>query len=481
MPTRNAALLAATLLLLLAAAMRIPGAGAEPLWTDEGHSLFIAEDPVERLLDNHHPPLYFAAVNVWSRLAGDSRVALRFLAIGASLLAFAATYRLGRDWFGVPAALAAVALLAVSDLNIEYSRQVRHYGWLVLGVTLSSLTFLRYLKTRQTRHLIPYVLSLAFLFYSHYLGFMLVPIHGLFGLVLWRGSWPDKRRLAVAWVATAILYLPWVVAIRHLLILAQEGGLASRPGALTSTADALRLVVDLLSDGQTALVFGFAAVGVWAVLRRVRLDMVSLARLYVLATGVGLFVVMLLMNNWLTVLTPRTLVFLTPALFLLAGHGLSTLPPRPRGLLVALGVVVGLANTTVIQPRYNNDDAAALLAEHDAPGDLVILETGFDDNAFAYEIEAAVDDPQLELIRTLVWTSSRYEITPVVPQIEDELETHDRVWVVQWLHAPQVMPYLDTPASGFERAESYEVPIGAPYDTEFSDPTIDVVLYERQD
>ncbi len=477
---RNTSLVAITLILLLAAAMRILGAGAQPLWTDEGHSLFISENPVERLLDNHHPPLYFAALNVWSHLAGDSRLALRFLSIGATLLAFAATYRLGRDWFGLSAALAAVALLAVSDLNIEYSRQVRHYAWLVLGVSLSSLTFLRYLKTHQRRLLIPYILSLLFLFYSHYLGFMLVPIHGLFGLLLWRGSWPNKRRLIVAWAATAIGYLPWVVAIRHLLILAQEGGLASRPGALASTADALQTVVALLSDGQAALIFGFAAVGTWLVLRRPRLEMVSLARLYVLATGVGLLALMLVMNNWLTVLTPRTLVFLTPALFLLVGYGLSALPPRPRGLLVSLGVVVGLANTAVVQPRYNNDDAAALLAAHEQPGDLVILETGFDDNAFAYEIEAAVDDPQVELIRTIVWTSSRYEITPVLPEIEDALATHDRVWVVQWLHGAQVLPYLDTPASGFERVETYAVPIGAPYDTEFPDSTIDVVLFERQ-
>jgi 4-amino-4-deoxy-L-arabinose transferase-like glycosyltransferase len=480
MPNRTTTLFAITLLLLLAAAMRIPGAGEQPLWTDEGHSLFIAENPVERLQDNHHPPLYFAALNAWSRLVGDSRVALRFLSIGASLLALAVTYRLGRDWFGTFAALAAVALLAVSDLNIEYSRQIRHYAWLVLGTTLSSLTFLGYLRTHRRSQLIPYILSLAFLFYSHYLGFMVAPIQGLFGLVLWRGSWPNKRRLIVAWAATAILYLPWVVAIRHLLVLAQEGGLASRPGALASTADALRPVLNLLSDGQVALVFGFALLGAWGIVRYARLDLKSLARLYLLASGLGLLLIMLVMNNWLTVLTPRTLVFVTPALFLLVGYGLSLLPTRPRELLVALGVVVGVGNTTVVQPRYNNDDAAALLAAHDAPGDLVILETGFDDNAFAYEIEEAVDDPQMELIRTLIWTTDRYEIKPVIPEIEDDLEAHDRVWVVQWLHAPQVMPYLDSPESDFERVASYTVPIGEPYATEFPDPYIDLVLYEKQ-
>lgn len=468
-----------TILLLVAAATRIVGAGAAPLWTDEGHSLYIAQDPVARLLNNHHPPLYFAALNTWQSFAGDSRVVLRFLAIGASLLTLAATYRIGRDWLGAWAGCAAVALLAVLDLNIEYSQQVRHYGWLVLGVVLASLVFLRYLKTGRKRLLLPYVLCLLFLLYSHYLGFMLVPIHGLFGLFIWRGAGAGKRWLAAAWAATVVLYLPWIVAIRHLLILAQEGGLASRPGALASVAEALPLVAGLLSDGQVLLVFAFVAVGTWRVLRHLQRDTASVARLYVIAIGPGLLAAMLVMNPFLTVLTPRTLVFLTPALFLIFGYGLTALPPRLRALVLVVGIAAGLLTNQIVQPRYNSDIAASTLAQNYEPGDLIVLETGFDDNAFAYEVGQALDDASVEIITTLPWVTERYTITPVVPQIADALAAHRRVWVIQWLHAAQVMPYLDSAASGFMRTAAFEVPIGDIYATMFPDPAIDIVLFEK--
>ena len=92
------------LVLLLAAATRILGAEGYPLWTDEGASLYHAPDPVRTLANNHHPPLYFMALNAWMSVAGDSRIALRFPAILAGILSAAAVYRLGKDWTGHRAA-----------------------------------------------------------------------------------------------------------------------------------------------------------------------------------------------------------------------------------------------------------------------------------------------------------------------------------------------------------------------------------------
>ena len=91
--------------MLLAAAVRIINAGHWPVWTDEGWSTWAASDHrIDVILDNvakdRHPPLYFLSLSAWWTIAGDSRIALRFLSIASGLLTVAAVYRIGADWFG---------------------------------------------------------------------------------------------------------------------------------------------------------------------------------------------------------------------------------------------------------------------------------------------------------------------------------------------------------------------------------------------
>ena len=52
-------------LLIVAAALRILGAGSYPVWTDEGWSIWAASDPTQVIgivAADRHPPLYFAAL-----------------------------------------------------------------------------------------------------------------------------------------------------------------------------------------------------------------------------------------------------------------------------------------------------------------------------------------------------------------------------------------------------------------------------------
>jgi len=83
------------------------------------------------------------------------------------MLAVAVVYRLTRDWFGHTAAFYASLLFAVSDLVVQYSQQVRHYGWLTLAVALMSLLFLRALRKPTWLRWLLYALSVSFMMYTH--------------------------------------------------------------------------------------------------------------------------------------------------------------------------------------------------------------------------------------------------------------------------------------------------------------------------
>jgi hypothetical protein len=484
MRLRQRSLYSVLLVLLLAASARIINSSTWPVWTDEGASIYTASDPhissiMDKLTENHHPPLYFVLLGAWEQVAGDSRIALRMLTIFSGMIAVAVVYRMGKDWFGHTAAWYGTLLFAVSDLVVQYAQQVRHYGWLTLAVALMSLLFLRALRRPTAGRFAVYAVSIAFMLYIHYLGLMVLALQAVVGLVGWRAPLRDKAGLVGAWALALVLYTPWLIAFRQILLLFNEGGLASRPNIEPTTPERLVIMLNVLTNHQTALVIGLFALAVWMLARTRDTSVRWLARVYLALWGGGLFVGMAAMNPWLHVLTPRTLVFLTPGLVLTVGYGFALLQPPLRRLLIASMVVVTLATTDIIQPRLASDAAAQTLAANYSPNDLIVLETGADDNAFNYELHQALQDPESDIIRTLPWVGTRGGVTPVIPEIQNQLNRHDRVWVVQWFQLSQVIPFLAGGGDGFVRAIETEVPVGAQYRDLFGDNEITVALYER--
>ncbi len=487
--------------LLLAAALRIVGAGSYSVWTDEGWSIWAASDPAQVMsivAADRHPPLYFAALSLWEQVAGDSHIALRFLAIAGGMLLAALVFRLAADAFGRLAGIYALVLMAALPIAVYYAQEVRHYGWLALFSALSWLLFLRYLRRPSRVLWFGYALSICAMLYTLYFGVFTLAAQGLVWLIaLWvalcRGDLSGRpynhhvREIAAlfgAWVLAAVLYLPWA----YVIVTEQAGilstGISNAPGTLAAgdVAAMLRLVF------STQLIIPLVAfmLGAWAIVRRP-----SLTRISLLLGGGGLLLAMFVLSVKFDFLAARTLVFVTPLLMVVCGAGLAwvdgviqgarkDLPLRnlPVGAVLAgVWVILTLAFPQVIQPRLDSGAAAWALASAYQPGDTVILETGWDDNAFAYEIAQALPKGA-EIVRTLPWTNDRTGGAPVVPQIEPILQRSSRVWVVQWLQAPQVLPYLQAGGDGFQAAQTLDVTAGD-YGARFYAPTIQIRLFVR--
>jgi hypothetical protein len=187
---------------------------------------------------------------------------------------------------------------------------------------------------------------------------------------------------------------------------------------------------------------------------------------------------MVVANLWFAVIAARTLVFLTPFLMLVAGFGLSRIEPRARGVFTVLLVLLMWTGNQVIQPRLDYDVVAQTVAGGVSPGDLVILETGWDDNPFWYELSLALPG-DAQIVRTLPWVDPG-SVTPVVPQVVDTVRAFRRVWVVQWLQPPQVIPWLETGDEGYIPVLDETVPIGEAYANLYPDfPTVRFILFER--
>jgi hypothetical protein len=119
------------------------------------------------------------------------------------------------------------------------------------------------------------------------------------------------------------------------------------------------------------------------------------------------------------------------------------------------------------------------LAADYARGDLVVLETGWDDNPFFYELSLALpgDAP---IVRTLPWVDPA-NIMPVVPQVAETVRQYDRVWLVQWLQPPQVSVWLGEEQI-YLPVLAQTISTGENYARLFPDHrNVTLTLYERPD
>ena len=508
-PTRHFwAIWPAVLILLLAAAARFHGAADRPVWTDEGFVTWATDDPNFRVIFDkveewdRHPPLHVFTIGAWRQVAGDSRIALRWWAIAAGLLSTALVYRTGADGFGRAAGCYAALLFAVLEMAVYYGAEIRDYGWLVLAVCLMSFFFLRLLRHPRPALWIGYVLSIAFMLYTVYLGLLVLAVQGL---ILLRVGWRAKLYIVTGWIAAAALFIPWLIVLWRQYDRGYNSvseGISGFPGSYDARLATLQPLAEFLLGSQLALLGGLFLFGAWVLLplpksRLIRVGadprvgpgrthwsaptMRGLVGLYLVLAGGGVFVFMVVANLWIGLVSTRTLVYLTPPLMLVTGYGLSRIQAPARELFAALAVILSLTGDQVFQPRLEYDHVADRLAAAYAPGDLVILETGWDDNAFKYEVSLVLPK-DAEVIRTLPWTGDPGKAVPVVPQIEDQVREHRRVWVVQWLQPSQVIPWLDDGADGYRIALIQETPTGDQYAVEYPDnPTVRAVLYERPD
>ena len=500
----NRALGAVLAVLLLAAGMRILGAAHLPFWSDEAWNIWATDSGVpvmlERLAANHHPPAFFLALDAWSGITGDSRFALRFISIAAGMLAVALIYRIGKDHFGTAAGICAALIFATFEQPVYYGQSVRHYSWLLLGQALTLWLFLRVLRRPTWTRFIAYGASVAFVAYTMYIGLLAVAAHAAVGLLVWRAPLRVKARLAAAYLGAFTAFAPWLnIALDGALRKINAGVITGYHNSIPSTIPGMAQMIDILLGGQAALGLALIALvisrqfpaassqleqkrlGTEQILRTTVIppsfvSPFSLPLITILASGTVMFVLVALVNLRVGIVSERTLSFMTPYIALTLGVGLAALSPRLRNVLTAALIAWAVLTPQHVIPRLNSDLAAQTVAEGYSPGDLVLLETGFDDMAFAYEMVIALPPED----RRVFPTFSEYQYAndaEMQAALDAELETTDRVWLVYWNVPPRMHERLRD--AGFERTTRKSVPVGVDDPLYHTYPFIEVSRYVR--
>jgi hypothetical protein len=128
------------LILWLAFALRLYHLPFQSMWWDEGHSIFVASQPIPQIpslpVMDVHPPAYFVLLHLWLALTGQSEFALRYLSVLFSLLTVALLWRFAASLSHLitpspPLSLSpvlAALFAAVSPVYVAYAQEVRSYA-----------------------------------------------------------------------------------------------------------------------------------------------------------------------------------------------------------------------------------------------------------------------------------------------------------------------------------------------------------------
>lgn len=363
-PGRRIAVL--VVLLWAAFALRAVQLDRRPLWWDEGLSAHLSQyDPpglIDEMRITHHadPPGYPLILSAWTRLAGGSPFALRFLSALLGTAAVALTWALGRRLAGGRTALFAAALVALAPAQVYYTREAKSYALASAGALLSIYAWgcrLGYARgapsdrRRSARWWAAYVVGTALAVGSHYYLGLLVLWQGLWvaggaARALIRRSAPPRRVLARAapWVlaalAVGLILAPGVLPLLRSTI-SGVAGVSRGQEALPPWTYVGRVARELavgpeLGDAASwAAVAGLAALAVAGLLNARR------GRAFLLAwIGVPLLAAYPLQAAF-PFFRPRFLLYLQPACGLLVARGLAA-AWRPRRLAAAAKMALAL-------------------------------------------------------------------------------------------------------------------------------------------
>ncbi|MCS7041055.1 MAG: glycosyltransferase family 39 protein, partial [Caldilineales bacterium] len=144
-------------LVLLASALRLYHLDVQSLWYDEGVTAQVARMDIRALVrwtaDDIQPPLYYLLVAGWLRIvepwAGSLAYTLRWLSAAWGVLLVPLTAALARRLWGRRAALWAAGVTATAPVMVYYGQEARMYTLLVLWVTGSAYTLVRWRQAEQ--------------------------------------------------------------------------------------------------------------------------------------------------------------------------------------------------------------------------------------------------------------------------------------------------------------------------------------------
>lgn len=452
-------------ILMLGWTLRTHDVEDRSLWADEGWTMLLSEGPglddvTHTLAADQHPPLFFMLFRLWRSVAGDTEFAARYLSVLIGMAAVAGVVQLGRSLFSAEVGALAALLLALSDLHIDLSQEVRHYSLLATFIVFSSLFCVRWFRRPSRANRIGYVLASIALLYTHYLGGYVL----LAQLIHMLAAVRPRRRLWEAlslFGAVCLGFLPWLPVVIDQNSVRWDNPLYYQ-NALPNSLETYRAVRTAVFGHYFVIMAGLLALGLvyleyqrglGETRARVRLRPVWPVLFLVIWIGVmvGLTVVI---NERRQFLTVRNFIVVVPPVAVLAAHGLGNLERTSRVFMASLVVVIGL---TTVDARRKYPDWRAVtrnITVNHLDDEPILMDVWVGDFPVRYYIDRQLGEatPRVSLRE---WRDD-YK-TQFLPHLLGYLQRIDAFWLVYWGDQPMDEYGGLISEAGFQRTAALSV------------------------
>jgi uncharacterized membrane protein len=213
--------LALAVLVSAAFALRLTNLTFQPLWFDEGWSVWFATSDLPsmaaRTAVDIHPPFYYALLHFWIGAAGSGEFALRLLSVFVGVLTVVALYRFAQTLAGEKVGWLAAGVVALSPLQVYYAQEIRMYGLVtLLGIASSWLFWTALLDERSGnrrravwRWAAYVVVTGAALYTQYYAAF--IPLFHFFFLLLTVRRRSEYLYPLASFATLFLLFVPWLL------------------------------------------------------------------------------------------------------------------------------------------------------------------------------------------------------------------------------------------------------------------------------
>ncbi|BAY66152.1 hypothetical protein NIES22_62650 [Calothrix brevissima NIES-22] len=169
--------------------------------------------------DPQHPPLYYVLVRLWAQVFGDSPTGVRSLSAIISILIFPTIYWLCLELFdSAIVGWVAMALMAVSPLQLYFAQEARQYSLWMLEIVVSSAALLRAIRQENKSNWAIYSLTLVLGLYTHLFTVLIMIVHCIYVIINQQFRFHKTLlNYLLATIVAFLMFLPWLnVIIQHL-------------------------------------------------------------------------------------------------------------------------------------------------------------------------------------------------------------------------------------------------------------------------
>jgi uncharacterized membrane protein len=372
-------------------------------------------------LGDFHPPLFHILLRGWILLFGSSEISVRIPSVILGVATVYITYLIGRKLFENKTALVAATLLATAPLHIYYSQEARMYMLAAFLTSLSVYFFISILKKDNFWFWTGFIISTAFMLYSDYLPYLMIPIY-LFYLIIFRKriTVSTLRTFIPAFIIIFIAIIPWLVIFPKQFQTGLSAAAASPAWAQVVGSPSFKnffitfvkfTIGRISNDNNLVYALLFTPAGIFvAFLFLLSLFRISKLRSFLWFWFFSPIILAFALSFFVPIFAYFRFIFILGAFYLIWASAINTInwTPLVRSLLVlALAINLTSVSFYYLNPKFHRENwraATSFVHTNSTPKTIVLFESDYTVGPFDYynkdkvKAAGALDEQKLKLL-----------------------------------------------------------------------------------